>query len=221
MVINDKNTGKEQILDWIDKHVVRFGQSAVKITGSDGKVIYIDTFKDFKDAPKADYYFATHNHRDHFNPALALKLKKESTHIIVPALVKKSGSDKGAATDTMAPGESKKIGNLEVRAIPAYNPRKIMHPKSKEYTGYIIKIDNYQIYHAGDTDFIPEMKGLRPDIAMLPVGGGPTMGWKEAIEAAGAIEPGVVIPIHYGMLPFTKNAGINFSRNWKGITKIL
>jgi L-ascorbate metabolism protein UlaG (beta-lactamase superfamily) len=221
MVTNEKNTGKEQILDWIDKHVVRFGQSAFKITSSGGEVIYIDTFRDFKDAPKADYYFATHNHGDHFNPALALKLKKESTHIIVPAFLKQSGSDKGVATDTMAAGESKKIGNLEVRAIPAYNPHKIMHPKGKEYLGYIIKIDNYKIYHAGDTDFIPEMEGLRPDIAMLPVGGGPTMNWKEAVKASEVIEPGVVIPMHYGMLPFTKKAGINFCKNYKGIAKIL
>ena len=221
MADKGRNTGKENILDWIDKHVVRFGQSAFKITSSGGEVIYIDTFRYFKDAPKADYFFATHNHGDHFNPALALKLKKDSTHIIVPAAVKQSGSDKGVATDTMTAGESKKIGNLEVRALPAYNPHKIMHPKGKEYLGYMVKIDNYLIYHAGDTDFIPEMKGLRPDIAMLPVGGGPTMNWKEAVEAAEAIEPGVVIPMHYGMIPFTKKAGANFLKNWKGITKIL
>jgi L-ascorbate metabolism protein UlaG (beta-lactamase superfamily) len=221
MVANDTNSGKEQILEWIDKHVIWFGQSAFKIISSNGEVIYLDTFRDFKNAPKADYYFATHNHGDHFNSGLALKLKKETTHIVVPASVKQSGSDRGVATDTIAAGESKKIGNLEVRAIPAYNPHKIMHPKGKEYLGFIIKIDNYQIYHAGDSDFIPEMKDLRPDIAMIPVGGGPTMGWKEAIEAAEAIEPGVVIPIHYGMLPFTKKAGVNFAKNWKGITKIL
>jgi L-ascorbate metabolism protein UlaG (beta-lactamase superfamily) len=221
MTLNDQNHGKEQILEWIDKHVVRFGQSAFKITNSNGEVIYIDTFKNFKDAPKADYYFITHNHRDHFNPALALKLKKETTHFIFPAHVKKSGSDRGIGTDIMTAGESKKIGNLEVMAIPAYNPHKIMHPRYKEYVGYIIQVDNYRIYHAGDTDFIPEMKGLRPEIAMLPVGGGPTMGWEQAVEAAKAIEPGVVIPMHYGMLPFTKNAGINFSKNWNGVTKIL
>lgn len=221
MAANNQNPGKEQILEWIDKHIVRFGQSAFKITSSSGEVIYFDTYKDFKDAPKADYYFVTHNHSDHFNPALALRLKKETTHIVVPASMKQSGSDKGVATDTMAPGESKKIGNLEVRALPAHNPRKIMHPQVKKFVGYIIKIDNYQIYHAGDTDLIPEMKGLRPDIAMLPVGGGPTMGWEEAIEAAEVIEPSVVIPMHYGMVPFTKKAGLMFSKNWKGITKIL
>jgi L-ascorbate metabolism protein UlaG (beta-lactamase superfamily) len=221
MAANAQNHGKEQILEWIDGHIVRFGQSAFKITGSGGEVIYIDAFKIYKDVPKADYLFFTHNHRDHFNSGVALKLKKESTHIVVPASVKRSGSDRGAATDTLAPGESKKIGNLEVRAIPAYNPHKIMHPKSQEYLGFIIKIDNYSIYHAGDTDFIPDMKGLCPDIAMIPVGGGPTMGWEEAIVAAEAIEPGVVIPMHYGIIPFTKKAGINFSRKWKGVTRIL
>ncbi len=218
MAASDKN----QVLEWIDKHIVWLGQSAFKITTSNGEIIYLDTFRYFKDAPKADYYFATHNHGDHFNPNLALKLKKESTHIIVPASVKQSGSDKGVATDTISPNESKRIGNLNVKTIPAYNIGKKPHTKNKGYVGYIITIDNLQIYHAGDSDFIPEMKSLRPDIAMLPVGGGlVTMNWKEAIEAADAIEPGVVIPIHYGLIPFTKKAGLNFSKNWKGVTKVL
>lgn len=43
----------------------------------------------------------------------------------------------------------------------------------------------------------------------------------EAVKAAEAIEPGVVIPMHYGMIPFTKKAGLNFSKHWKGITKLL
>jgi L-ascorbate metabolism protein UlaG (beta-lactamase superfamily) len=221
MMANDQNNDKKQILDWIDRHIVWLGQSAFKITSSNGEVIYIDTFRNIKNAPPADYCFISHNHGDHFNPALVLKLKKSTTHIVVPDSVKKSGADKGVATDTMVPGETKKIGSLEVRAIPAYNPNKIFHTKDKGYAGYIIKIDNYQIYHAGDTDLIPEMKGLRPDIAMLPVGGLATMDWKEAVRAAIDIEPGVVIPMHYGMVPFTKKAGLNFLKNWKGVTKLL
>ncbi|MGA2141485.1 MAG: MBL fold metallo-hydrolase [Brevinematales bacterium] len=215
------SNNQDQIIKWIDKHIVRLGQSAFKITSASGEVIYIDTFRHFKEAPKADYFFVTHDHGDHFKPGAVLKLKKESSHFVVPASVKKSGSDKGVATDTMEPGESKRIGNLEVRALPAYNPNKIMHPKEKGYLGYIITIDNLQIYHAGDTDFIPEMKGLRPDIAMLPVGGLATMNWMEAVKAADAIESGVVIPMHYGMIPFTKKAGLNFSKHWKGFTKLL
>ena len=63
------------------------------------------------------------------------------------------------------------------------------------------------IYHAGDTDFIPEMQKLtghkQPDkqfIALLPIGGRFTMGVEEAVEAAKLIKPALAIPMHYGGL---------------------
>ena len=53
------------------------------------------------------------------------------------------------------------------------------------------------IYHAGDTDFIPEMKELSDvDVALLPIGGTFTMDIQEAVEAAIAIKPKIVIPMH-------------------------
>ena len=53
------------------------------------------------------------------------------------------------------------------------------------------------IYHAGDTDFIPEMKELSDiDVALLPIGGTFTMDIQEAVEAAIAIKPEVVIHMH-------------------------
>ena len=53
------------------------------------------------------------------------------------------------------------------------------------------------IYHAGDTDFIPEMKELRDiEVALLPIGGAFTMDIQEAVEAAIAIKPTIVIPMH-------------------------
>lgn len=53
------------------------------------------------------------------------------------------------------------------------------------------------IYHAGDTDFIPEMKNLgHVDVALLPSGGTYTMDNAEAAEAAIAINPEVAVPMH-------------------------
>jgi L-ascorbate metabolism protein UlaG (beta-lactamase superfamily) len=53
------------------------------------------------------------------------------------------------------------------------------------------------VYHAGDTDFIPEMRQLgHVDVALLPSGGTYTMDNAEAAEAALAINPAVVIPMH-------------------------
>jgi hypothetical protein len=48
------------------------------------------------------------------------------------------------------------------------------------------------------TDFMPEMKGLKPDVALLPVSGTYVMTAEEAAEAAAAIQPKVAIPMHVG-----------------------
>ena len=55
-----------------------------------------------------------------------------------------------------------------------------------------------RIYHAGDTDLIPEMSSIQADIALLPVNGKYIMIADEAVQAAQKIRPQVVIPMHYG-----------------------
>ena len=75
-------------------------------------------------------------------------------------------------------------------------PGRPFHPKGFG-VGYIITIDGKRIYHAGDTDFIPEMRELKDIyLALLPSGGTYTMDNSEAAEAALAIKPKVVIPMH-------------------------
>jgi L-ascorbate metabolism protein UlaG (beta-lactamase superfamily) len=56
--------------------------------------------------------------------------------------------------------------------------------------GYLIRTEGRTIYHAGDTDFIPEMEKLNNvDLALLPTGDKYTMDNSEAAEAAIAIKP--------------------------------
>jgi L-ascorbate metabolism protein UlaG (beta-lactamase superfamily) len=62
----------------------------------------------------------------------------------------------------------------------------------------LITVKGIRIYHPGDSDFIPEMKGLEPDVALLPVSGTYVMTCEEAVEAAAAIQPQVAIPMHVG-----------------------
>ena len=57
--------------------------------------------------------------------------------------------------------------------------------------GYVVKIGNVVIYHAGDTDLIPEMEKLtgygkqgNTFVALLPVSGTYVMTSEEAAEAA-------------------------------------
>ena len=57
------------------------------------------------------------------------------------------------------------------------------------------------IYHAGDTDAIPEMASLGSvDVALVPVSGTYVMTAAEAVTACNAIRPTLAIPMHYGSI---------------------
>jgi L-ascorbate metabolism protein UlaG (beta-lactamase superfamily) len=47
---------------------------------------------------------------------------------------------------------------VHIQAAPAYNA----HHKKSECVGYVLGFRWVRLYHAGDTDFIPEMKANRP-----------------------------------------------------------
>jgi hypothetical protein len=67
--------------------------------------------------------------------------------------------------------------------VHAYNTNKKFHPKSDDKVGFVISVTNNRIYHAGDTDLIPEMETIRPDIAFVPVSGTYVMNAEEAAKA--------------------------------------
>lgn len=160
------------------------------------KVIFIDPWKIPDSAPKADLILVTHSHSDHFSPADIDRLRKEETTVIcTPDCVSRlSGNVKA-----MKPGQELEAHGVRVKAVPAYTPDKPFHPKANNWVGYVLTVDGVSIYHAGDTDFIPEMKELgRVHIALLPVGGQYTMNAEEAARAAGIIKADVSVPMHYG-----------------------
>lgn len=173
------------------------GHASFQIT-ADSKNIYVDpSGGDY--AEKADLVLITHSHFDHCDASKIEKIQKESTVFIAPADC--SPKIKGKVK-TLKPGEKMTIGNITVEAVQSYNykrfrsPGNPFHPKGLG-VGYLITIGDKTIYHAGDTDFIPEMKQLKNIyLALLPSGGTYTMDNPEAAEAALAINPKIVIPMH-------------------------
>jgi L-ascorbate metabolism protein UlaG (beta-lactamase superfamily) len=81
-----------------------------------------------------------------------------------------------------------------------YPSGELFHPKADERCGFLIKIGVLTIYYAGDTDHIPEMNGLNPDIALVPVSGTYVMTAREAVDAVKDINPKLAIPMHYGTI---------------------
>ncbi len=172
---------------------------------SDEKVIYVDPFQ-IQAGEKADIILITHPHYDHCSIEDLRKIVKLETVIVAPIDCQSkiaSGRLHYAEFKNVAPSSNVSIYGCSIRAVPAYNTNTQFHTKRDEWVGYVFEVDGKRIYHAGDTDFIPEMAGLASmgiDAALLPVGGTYTMNAREAAQAVAMIRPKVAIPMHYGSI---------------------
>ena len=134
-----------------------------------GKIIYFDPFKLGPGLPPADIICISHEHYDHCSPADVLMIQQPSTLIVTEtqAAAKLEGK-----IITLAPGERyDEVEGITIETVPAYNTNKQFHPQANSWLGFILTVDGVRVYHAGDTDYIPEMKNIRADIALLPVSG--------------------------------------------------
>jgi L-ascorbate metabolism protein UlaG (beta-lactamase superfamily) len=172
------------------------------------RTFYIDPYE-IKGGKPADYIFITHDHPDHLSPVDIRKIAGKKTLIIctqASALKLKEFKLK-----LVKPGDVFTVGAMRCEAVPAYNNSKPFHSRKAGNVGYVIDIGGARIYHAGDTDNIPEMKSMKDiDIAMVPVGGFYTMEPKEAAEAIKAIKPKIAIPMHFGYHIGPKKYGKDF-----------
>ena len=179
---------------------VDFFPSSFRIEAQ-GKVIYIDPLA-FDDAMPADYIFITHAHPDHLSLPDIRNIVKKETLIICSKKTAKMLSD--YTIKVVEPGDILTLGNIKCEAVAAYNIRpKFLwieaHPKSAMNVGFILTINGARIYHAGDTDFIPEMDGIK-DItaALVPIGGDRlTMDPEQAAALINSIKPLIAVPMHY------------------------
>ncbi len=194
---------------------MRIGDVELKWLGHAGflirnsRVIYIDPYKISDGLEKADLILLTHSHYDHCSIEDIEKIVQEGTVIVLPADCQSKVARFRVPVKIVViePGQEFVAGGLRITAMPAYNIDKPFHPKEEGWVSYFIKMDDLMIYHAGDSDVIPEMQKLtghkqegRKFVALLPVGGRFTMSAEEAVEAAKIIKPDVAIPMHYGSI---------------------
>ena len=176
-------------------------------------VIYTDPYKLKKDEPKADLILITHDHADHCSPEDVRRIQKAGTTIVTIAAcqTKLSGDIK-----VVKPGDKITVQGVVIEAVPAYNINKFLspgvpyHPKEAGMVGFVFTANGLRYYHAGDTDNIPEIAGLAPDVAFIPVSGTYVMTVDEAVEAAKAIRPKLAIPMHYGDIVGTPEDSTSF-----------
>lgn len=197
------------------KKIKWLGHSGFKIEGD--KIIYIDPFQ-IKENDKADVILITHEHYDHCSPEDVAKIQKKSTVIVT---IESCQSKLSGNIKIVKPGDEISVESIHIKAVPSYNINKQFHQKSANKVGFIVTVDGESVYHAGDTDCIPEMKDIHADIALLPVSGTYVMTAEEAVRAAEMIKPEYVIPMHYGSIVGSTSDAETFKKLYSGHTIIL
>jgi L-ascorbate metabolism protein UlaG (beta-lactamase superfamily) len=195
------------------KGFTHLNHASIKFEGD--KTIYIDPYQIDGTPGDADYIFCTHDHFDHLSPVDIDKVINDRTILIVPQKKAKKLKKKIPIKDVIGvePNEQYEAAGLRFETVPAYNVNKKFHKKKDEHVGFIIHLDEFTCYFAGDTDRIPEMDNIQADVIFLPVGGTYTMNALDAAEAANAIKPKIAVPIHFGSVVGTKKDAETFVEN--------
>jgi L-ascorbate metabolism protein UlaG (beta-lactamase superfamily) len=170
-----------------------FRGSSVRIR-RDGLEVHVDPLGLSEDS-EADIVLLTHPHYDNFSEGDIARVRGPDTVLVAPASMKKQLED---ADHFMRPGDMLQLDGFDVLAVPAHNVDKKFHTQENGWLGYVFTIGDTTYYHAGDTDFLPAMFGIRCDVAFLPCGGHYTMGVEDAAKAAEACGAELVVPIHWG-----------------------
>lgn len=151
--------------------------------------IYVDDSDTFLEI--ADFIVISHNHQTHCSSYLVGKLSDNETIVIAS----QEPAEIVEANYTVRPGDFLPFDKVSFEFVPSYCYNATyyqtdipMHVGSENNTGVIIDFEGTRIYHAADTDRIPEMQFIDADIAILPVSETPNHAWTNASEAAKVIE---------------------------------
>jgi L-ascorbate metabolism protein UlaG (beta-lactamase superfamily) len=181
------------MLEIRDIKISWLGVSTIKIR-TPKLVIYIDPYAVYNDE-LADLILITHEHARHCSIEDIKRLAKEETVIIAPEYA--ASMIAHPFLTIIKAGEELKSSEVIVKAIPAYELiRSYLHPRNRGI-GYLLNFHDTILYHAGDTDFVPEVASLRNiDVACFPIAGFENS-LDQALDFTNGVKPRFIIPIHY------------------------
>ncbi len=156
-----------------------------------------------KDLENIDLILVTHAHGDHLGDTVEIA-KRNGCKVVTIYEIAEYLKGKGVNAVGMNFGPTV-IDGIEIVMVPAVHSSTFEGKTMGNPAGFIIKLGEKRVYHAGDTAVFYDMKlyaELYPiDIALLPIGGHFTMDVNQANKAIELIKPKYVIPMHYNTWP--------------------
>ena len=191
------------------------GHAMFAIESKGGKRLVFDPFIEPNpkfpkghDLSRVDVIAPTHGHSDHFGASgveLAKKTGAKVACVFELALWLDSKGVKNVSG--MNKGGTQTISDFTITMTPAEHSGGNGSDTNPFSTpcGFVVEVDGFRIYHAGDTAPFSDMRIIAelraPDIALLPIGDFYTMGPKGAALACEMLKVPRVIPMHWGTFP--------------------
>jgi L-ascorbate metabolism protein UlaG (beta-lactamase superfamily) len=166
---------------------------------------HLDSLVPFHIWPQVDLILVTHGDADHAEYAPQVALTSRAPVVCGPALVKK-WRRKGLNVMPLPPGEKVMAAGVTVEGVGVrHGPTLTLLGRTcsfpfvgKGAVGLLFSLDDRKLLNLGDTVLLEGVwGGLCPDVLMVPIGGLMTMDVDAALQAVAAIEPEIVIPMHY------------------------
>ncbi len=165
---------------------------------------------------ECDLIFLTHEQPDHCEPAVVKEIAERTFATVIapkPALAKIDISERFKVDVRV--GDKFTIKGLDIEVVKA------VYPQAAYPVGYLIRSPHYSIYHAGATYSFPDMNRIRPDVALLPIGGTYTMDPFAAANVCKEMRPKYAVPMHYNTTERIRQDVREFADDVGGHTKAI
>jgi L-ascorbate metabolism protein UlaG (beta-lactamase superfamily) len=220
-------THRTLTVDWL-------GYATVRIESEDGFVVYLDPGRygvlDEYYARDGDLVCVTHAH--HYDSDAIERVADEGATVVVYGGIEVSDVDRAVRDPQELPFEVVALGQedrhaaagADVWTLPAYNDPEgphvredgaPYHPKGAG-VGYLLSIDGVTVFWPGDSDFLSGFAQLEVSLLLANIGGTVAMDRHEAADLASALNPELVLPIHYDTLEMLEADSAAFAADVAG-----